>query len=199
MECIGAASNGYEAVSLATQINPDIILMDIEMEHQSAGIQAAKQIHESLPHIKMIMLTVHKDDNIVFASFQSGIVDYLTKDASPFEITEAVREAYNDVSPIRPIVADKIRNEFQRLKKTEQSLMYVLQIISDLTKSELQILSLLCEGKTRREIAEIRSVEHDTIKKQISSLLKKFNAESTRQMVNGINDLKIFEIIKKIK
>lgn len=82
LEVVATAENGYEAVMMAAMHEPDIILMDIQMEHNMAGIEAAKQINEKLPNIKIIMLTVHKDDSIVFAAFQTGIVDYVLKTAS---------------------------------------------------------------------------------------------------------------------
>lgn len=198
LELVASAKNGYEVVMLGALHKPDIILMDIQMEHNLAGIEAAKQINEKLPDIKIIMLTVHKDDNIIFAAFQTGIVDYIIKTCSDEEIIDAIYSAQKNLSPIRPMVAEKIRNEFQRMKDSEKSLLYVLRIISDLTPSELKVLQLLAEHKTRRQIAEIRCVEEDTIKKQINSILKKFNKNNYKQVLAIIEDLKIFEVIKKI-
>ncbi len=79
LELVATARSGYEAVMMAAIHHPDIILMDIQMENNMAGIEAAKQINEKLGDIKIIMLTVHKDDNIIFAAFQTGIVDYILK------------------------------------------------------------------------------------------------------------------------
>ncbi|WP_028547564.1 response regulator transcription factor [Paenibacillus sp. UNC451MF] len=198
MESVASASSGYEAVLYAALHQPDIILMDIEMEDPLAGIHAAKQINEKLPHIKIIVLTVHKDDNIIFAAFQTGIMDYILKTAEKEEIVEAIRSAYYNRSPIRPMIAEKIREEFVRIKKTETSLLYVIQIISELTPSELQVLKLLCENKTRKQISEERTVEYETIKKQVGSILKKFKMQSTAEVVATVNELKIFEVLKKL-
>ncbi|ULL18002.1 DNA-binding response regulator [Paenibacillus sp. H1-7] len=198
MESVASANSGYEAVLYAALHQPDIVLMDIEMEDPLAGIHAAKQIHEKLPHIKIIVLTVHKDDNIIFAAFQTGIMDYILKTAEKEEIIEAIRSAYHNRSPIRPMIAEKIREEFVRVKKTEASLLYLIQIISELTPSELQVLKLLCENKTRKQISEERSVEYETIKKQVGSILKKFKMQSTAEVVASVNELKIFEVLKKL-
>lgn len=198
LELVGSAKNGYESVILAATHNPDIILLDIQMENNMAGIEAAKQINEKLPNIKIIMLTVHKDDSVVFAAFQTGIVDYLIKTASDEEILGAIYSAYNNLSPIRPIIAEKIRNEFQRMKESEQSILFILKIISELTPSELKVLQLLYENKTRKEIAAIRCVEQDTIKKQINSILKKFNKSNYKEVLKIINDLNIFDMIKRL-
>ncbi|UKS25334.1 response regulator transcription factor [Paenibacillus sp. HWE-109] len=197
-ECVARATSGYETVSLAGSHQPDVILMDIEMESQYAGIHAAKLVHEKHPQIKIIVLTVHKDENFIFAAFQTGITDYLLKDASDSEVIEAVRAAFNNESPIRPMIAEKIREEFVRVKKAETSLLNIIQIISELTPSELQVLRLLCEGKKRKQIADERCVEYETIKKQINSILKKFQMPDAAAVVRTINDLRIFEVLKKL-
>ncbi|GIP35187.1 response regulator transcription factor [Paenibacillus sp. J2TS4] len=198
IELVASAKSGYEAVLYAAMHQPDIILMDIEMEDAYAGIHAAKQIHEKLPHIRIIVITVHNDDNIIFAAFQSGIKDYILKSAPAEEIADAIRQAHGDQSPIRPIIAQKIRDEFVRVKRNEASLLYIIRIISELTPSELQVLKLLCENKSRREIALERSVELETIKKQISSILKKFDMPSAADVVSAVNELKIFDVLKKL-
>lgn len=198
MELVECAKSGYEVVMMAALYKPDVILMDIQMEHNLAGIEAAKQINEKLPDIKIIMLTIHKDDNVVFAAFQTGVVDYIIKTCEDDEILDAIRSAHENLSPIRPMIAEKIRSEFQRMKDSEKSLLYVVRIISDLTPSELKVLQLLNERKTRKQISEIRCVEQDTIKKQINSILRKFEKSNYKEVLAVINDLKIFEVIKKL-
>lgn len=198
MELISSVESGHEAIEAAIEYQPDIILMDVEMEEPLAGINAARQIHELFPHIKIIIVTVHKDDNIIFAAFQTGIIDYLVKSAAQEEVIEAIRSAYRDSSPIRPMIAKSIRSEFVRIKRTESSILFVIQIISELTPSELQVLKLLCEKKTRKQIAEERCVEYETVKKQMTSILKKFNMASSADIISTVNELKIFELLKKI-
>lgn len=198
MKCIASAKSGEEAVKQAETHEPDIVLMDIEMEDKLAGIHAAKQIFDRFPDIKIIVVTVHKDDNIIFAAFQTGIIDYLLKSAPKEEIVDAIRSAYADRSPIRPMIAQKIREEFVRIKKTETSMIYIIRIISELTPSELQVLRLLCENKTRRQIAEERIVESETVKKQINSILKKFNMKRSAEVVKAVNEMRIFEVLKKL-
>lgn len=192
---VGSATSGAEAVELSVKKNPNVILMDIEMEDNMAGITAAAEIHEKVPDAKVIMLTIHKDDNIIFAAFQTGIVDYVIKSASSEEITEAINAAVTGSSPIRPLIAGKIRNEFARIKQMENNFVSVFKIISTLSPAELEVLRLLCMGKTRKEIAEKRSVELDTIKQQISSILKKFNKKRTKEIIRMMNDLEVFDMI----
>lgn len=198
MKCIASAQSGEEAVRQAEKHQPDIVLMDIEMEDKLAGIHAAKQIFDKFPDIKIIVVTVHKDDNIIFAAFQSGIIDYLLKSAPKEEIVDAIRLAYADRSPIRPMIAQKIREEFARIKNTESSMIYIVRVISELTPSELQVLKLLCENKTRKQIAEERIVESETVKKQINSILKKFDMKRSADVVKAVNEMKIFEVLKNL-
>jgi DNA-binding NarL/FixJ family response regulator len=198
LELAGSAKSGYEAIALAATKKADIVLMDIEMESQMAGIKAAAEINKISPSTKIIMLTIHQDNNIVFAAFQIGIVDYLIKSAPKEEILEAIYSASKNQSPIRPIIAEKIRQEFARIKKSEDNLAQSFQVISNLTQSELEVLKLLCNGLKRKEIADIRTVEIETIKKQINSLLKKFDKSSTKEIVKKVNELKILDMIKDI-
>jgi DNA-binding NarL/FixJ family response regulator len=198
LSLVASAKSGYEAVAYAAIKKPDIVLMDIEMESQMAGVKAASEINKILPDTKIVMLTVHQDNNIVFAAFQTGIVDYLMKSAPKEEILEAIYSAANNQSPIRPIIAEKIRQEFARIKKSEDHLTHFFKIIANLTPSELEVLKLLCSGLKRKEIAEARAVEIETIKKQISSLLKKFDKNSTKEIVIDVTELKLFDMIKDI-
>lgn len=194
----GSLSSGESTVAFASGYKPDIILMDIEMETPLAGIEAAKAIHELMPDTKIIVLTVHEDDNIVFAAFQTGIVDYMIKSATPEEIIEGIRSAYQDDSPIRPIIAKKLRNELVRIKKSEARLMSALNTVSTLTPSELEILKLLCQSYNRQQIAEMRSVEVETIKKQINGILRKFSLQRTKEVVSLMKELNIFEVINTL-
>lgn len=197
MELVPSASTGHDAVEHATIYKPDVILMDIEMENKYAGIMAAKEISENLMNTKIIILTVHMDDNIIFSAFQTGIIDYLVKDAPIDEIIDAIKSAFNNLSPIRPLIAEKIRNEFRRVKNSEESLYQNISLVSKLTASEVEVLKLFCENKSKKEIAKIRCVEEDTIKKQVNHILKKFNKRSMKEVVKTINHLKIFDVLNR--
>jgi DNA-binding NarL/FixJ family response regulator len=195
LNLLPSGSSGYEALLLAGIHKPDIILLDIEMEDKYAGITAAKEINKSLPETKIVILTAHSDDNIVFAAFQTGIVDYILKTAPTKEIIDAIRNAYRDLSPIRPIIAKKIREEFKRTRGREESLLYTLKLISSLTPSELDVLMMIANGKTRRQIASERFVELGTVKKQINTILRKCEQKRTSSLVAIMKELKIIEII----
>ncbi len=194
-EVVGLAASGKEAVALALETRPDIVLMDIEMETRTAGIDASAQILDHFPQVKIIILTVHKDDHLIFQSYQTGVVDYILKSEEPEIVVQGIRTAYHSHSPIRGDIAESIRSEFKRIKETESSMLYILGTLPQLTYSEQQVLKLLCQNKTRREIAEERFVELDTIKKQTTSILRKFKVNSTAEIVAIMQELKIVDLL----
>lgn len=198
MKVIGTAYSGEEAVEKACALKPDIILMDIEMETRTAGLDASEQILAMLPKTKIIILTVYEEDEFVFNAFQLGVSDYLLKNAAAEEIVSCIRDAYNNCSPIRPVIAQKIRREFQRVKKSEQSFLYCLHIITEMTQTEIDILDLLSQGYSRSQICKIRYVELSTVKTHIKSILKKFNKNSTAEVIELMNELQIFDYIRNI-
>ena len=195
-EIVGNAKTGYEATILATLHRPDVILMDIEMENKTAGITATREILKRFPELKIIILTVYEEDDLVFAAFQAGVVDYIVKNAKPHDIVTAIRDAYENRSPIRPTIAQKIRKEFRRVKTAEASFLYYLNIVTQLTATELDVLDLLVQGKSRAAICAIRNVEANTVKSQIHSILRKFDKHSSEEVVEVLKQLKIFDTLR---
>lgn len=186
IEVCAAVSTGKEAVQMARARHPDVILMDIEMETKRAGLDAARMILKEFPQTKIIILTVYEDDALVFEAFELGVCDYILKNAKPAEIVRSISDAYHNLSPIRPIIAEKIRREFQRIKKKESSLAHYLHILSQLTPTEIDILNLIYKGYSRTDICEIRCVELSTVKTQIHSILKKFNLNSMSEVIREL-------------
>lgn len=199
IEVVGTASSGSEAVELSLKSQPDIVLMDIEMETRNAGIEASEKIYTLLPQTKIVILTVHQEDEYVLSAFQAGIVDYIPKSSSPMEVASALKMAYNNNSPIRAGIAEKIRKEFMRIKKSERNILQTLDILLKLTESEFNLIDLVRQGKTRKEIAEIRCVEVSTVKTQINNILKKFNVHSTREIAELLDTLNSEEILNKLR
>lgn len=142
-----------------------------------------------------LILTVYEDDETVFEAFRLGVADYVLKNSAPEELIVCVRDAYLNRSPIRPAIARKIRDEFQRIKKQENSLLYCIQIVSQLTQTELDILTLMSRGYTRSQICEIRCVELSTVKSQIHTILKKFGKNNMQELISMLNHLHVLEYL----
>lgn len=191
MKVIGTANSGQEIVELAKQKEYDIILMDIEMEHMSAGIEATKRIRDEDPHAKIIFLTAHGTDEIILQAMATGAIDYIIKGKSNEKLIEHIKSAYNGESLMGKEVKDIIIREYSRLKESEENLVIFINNLSKLTKAEREIIHLLLQKKKVKEIAEIRSVELVTVKTQISAILKKFNEKRTKNIVKKINELQL--------
>ena len=182
IEVVAEVGTGEEACKTARKLNPDVILMDIEMEAKDAGIRATGEILAEMPDIKIIILTVYEEDELVFSAFRLGACDYVLKNASNEEIVNAVTSAYRGQSPIRPEIADKTY---------ESSFLFMLNILSTLTPKELDTLYLLSTGYNKRQICEMRCVEMSTVKSQVHSILKKFNKKKISEIITTESDRKL--------
>lgn len=199
MRIIAAVGTGAEAVEKALtarngEDHPDVILMDLEMETPRAGVEAIRTLACQAPEIRCVVLTHFSDDDTVFAAFEAGATDYVLKDASAAEILEAVRAAARDMSPLRPQIAGMIRSEFRAMRSERALLTATLNIVYRLTPTELNLLRLLAEGKSRSEIARLRHVEASTIRTHVGNILKKFGESSVGDVVDRLRRLGIFEI-----
>lgn len=194
MKVIDAVGTGTEAVERALATKPDVMLMDIEMETPRAGVNAIHRLAMQGSNIRSVVLTHFSDDETVFAAFEAGAIDYVLKDSSAAEILAAVRAAARDMSPIRPQVARMIRNEFRMMRSERAALVATLNIVYRLTPSELELLRLLAEGKSKTEISQLRHVESSTIRTHVGNILKKFGESSVSDVVDRLRRLGIFDI-----
>ncbi len=188
IEVVGDVESGTEACALAKKLKPDVVLMDIEMECKDAGIRATGEILAENPQIKIIILTVYEEDELIFSAFRLGACDYILKNSSEEDIISGVIGAYHNSSPIRPEIADKIRNEFQRVKTYESSFLFMLNLLSTLTPRELDTLYLLSNGYSKKDVCEMRCVEMSTVKSQVHNILKKFNKKKIADIITTDTD-----------
>lgn len=191
MTVVGQASKGSEIVKLAAETDCDIILMDIEMENLKAGITAAETIRADKPQQKIIFLTAHETENMIFTAMGTGAVDYVVKGCSEEELLSHIRAAYIGKPIMEANIQTKLMQEYSRLRRSERSLLFFINNISQLTAAERELIHLLLQGKKAQEIADIRCVELVTVKTQVKSLLRKFNCSRTKEIVKLINELNI--------
>ncbi|QNK60285.1 MULTISPECIES: response regulator [Paenibacillus] len=192
LEWVGAAATGNEAVELAQRQEPDIMLMDIEMETHQDGIEAANRLSLLRPNIGIIFLTVHEDEETIYKAYTlSNARDYLVKSAEHDEIIRCIESAYTEQQHGSSSMSSKLKSEFSRLKQTESKLIRFMGILSQLTQAEREIIKLLLAENKVEHIARIRMVETVTIKSQINTLLKKFGMKRTREIVGLIHELNV--------
>jgi DNA-binding NarL/FixJ family response regulator len=167
LEIIGQASNGQEAIAIAEQLQPDVILMDIQMPICD-GIEATQVIHQRYPGIKILILSTFDDDDYICRSLQAGALGYLLKDTTATQIANAIRTVSQDHSQLSPTVAKKV---FAKLSTPQSDFNQPLYYL-DLNQREQVVLQHLAEGKTNREIAQILHLSEGTIKNYVTKILR---------------------------
>ena len=191
IEVVAFASSGREAVEVALREKPDVVLMDIQMETRTAGIEAIGAIHSADPDIRCIVVTIHEDDKYLFQAYQSGASDYITKTMEPEAIVTAIRDVYENELQLRPQVAKKFIREYQRLQANQSQVQDALRVMLLLSAAEYEVLKLINDGYSYRDIARQRFVEESTIRSQANHILKKFNKKRMRDVVSMLRDLNI--------
>lgn len=191
MEVVGEAATGAELVRLAAQREFDLGLVDIEMENPTAGIRAAEQILDQQPDKLLIFLTAHETENMILMSMGAGAVDYIVKGVSDEELLLHIRKAWAGEAMLEKRIQHAVLKEYTRLRRSEQSLLFFINNVSQLTPTERALVRYLLDGKKIREIAQERYVEQVTVKTQVKSLLRKFGCSRTKEIVNMIRDLNV--------
>ncbi len=195
MEVIGIVSSGMEAVNFVNNSEPDIILMDIQMETRTAGIDSTKVILASHPSVKVIILTILEDDDLLFQAYCAGVMDYIIKTDSITQVLTSIREVYNNQLILRPQYAGKIIDELSHVKEQQKSLFMFMNVLTRLSNSEFEILKSLYSGMTYREISESRYVSSVTVKSQIHSILKKFGMRNIKEVIKELKLIGFEQII----
>lgn len=199
MELLAAARSGSEICRLVDEAGelPDIILMDIEMETLTAGIDASETIHGRHPQIRIVFMTAHEADEMINSGMGTGAVDYVIKGCDDQVLLDHIRKAYRGVSVLDSRIQQSIMREYTRLRKSEHSLVFLLNNVTQLTPTEKEIVSLLLEDKKVREIAQLRNVELVTVKTQIKSLLNKFGCHRSREIVDLIRQMNLESFFRR--
>ncbi len=192
LEVVGDASNGEEAIRMAVQSNPDVILMDLRMPVID-GVEATKRIMQISKKSKVIVLTTFDDDENVFEGLRAGAVGYLLKDVSSEKLTEAIRAANRGEYFLLPSIVAKVVTEFSKIShptpKNFDSFM------SDpLSPREIEILRLVATGASNREIADKLVISEGTVKNHLSNILGKLGVHDRMQAVLKAKELGIINI-----
>lgn len=198
IDVIGVARSGEDALRVVEECEPDIVLMDIQMETETAGIDAIEQIKMNNEKVKIIVFTIHEEEDILFKAFGAGALDFIVKTSSVVDIINSIKNSYNNKLSIRPEYAGKILTEFSRMQNERRSLIFTLNIMSKVTRSEFEILKAFYYGSSSKEIAEQRCVEELTIRVQVNKILKKFQMRRMKDVIELLKGLSIFDIYKSL-
>ena len=174
-QVIGAAQDGAEAVELAAQKQPDLILMDLKMPIMN-GSEATRQIRAKFPHIKILVLTTYDDDEWVFDAIRAGASGYLLKDTSRQKIVEAIRGTMDGKSFVDPAIAGKLLNQVASRQTQPASIL-----TDKLTERELDVLRLIAKGINNSEIAIQLHLSEGTVRNHVSAILEKLGVSDRTQ------------------
>ena len=174
LEIVGQANHGLEAIALSATLEPDVILMDVRMP-VCDGVQATQQIHEQFPQIRILVLTTFDEDDDVWRSLQAGAAGYILKNTPSEQVAAAIRTVYQGHSQLGPTIAQKVFAQLQ--SPTPQPENYQ-DWFSD---RELEVLKLLAEGMSNREIAETLFLSEGTIKNHITRILSQLGVRDRTQ------------------
>jgi len=173
MEVIGEAADGIQAVQMACELKPDVILMDMVMPRMG-GLEAIRKIKEECPEARILVLTSFSDDETVFPAIKAGALGYMLKNTSPNLLLSAIRDVYQGNSSMSPDIANKLMSELQR--KSD------LPLTKDpLTQREMDVLKLVAQGFTNQEIADQLVISEGTVRTHVSNILSKLHLANRTQ------------------
>ncbi|MFC2026206.1 response regulator [Chloroflexota bacterium] len=173
MAVIGEAKDGFEAVELAYTLQPDVVLLDLQMPRKG-GIEAIREIKKENPEARILVLTSFSEDEMVYASIKAGAMGYLLKDSTPQEILRAIRDVYQGEVSMQPSIATKLMHELQRtssLPPTEEPL----------TAREEEVLILIAQGLANQEIADMLVISERTVRTHVTNILGKLHLANRTQ------------------
>jgi DNA-binding NarL/FixJ family response regulator len=174
LQVVGEAADGREAVKKATELKPDVILMDIAMANLN-GLEATKQIKKVLPSVKVIMLTMHKNEEYILQSFQAGASGYILKEGAVEELVSAIRSIHSDKSFLSPSISKTLIDAYLR---------------------KMETLQLIAEGYTNREVAKQLFISVKTVEAHRAHIMQKLNIHDIAKLVKyaiqkGLVDLNV--------
>jgi DNA-binding NarL/FixJ family response regulator len=180
IDVVGEAEDGAAALAMAEELAPDVVLMDVRMPKVS-GIEAARSISQAVPAARILMLTVSDDEDDLYEAIKAGANGYLLKEISIEEVASAIRSVVTGQSLISPSMASKLLTEFTALAKRADERQSMPS--PRLTDRELEVLKLVAQGMSNREIAGELFISENTVKNHVRNILEKLHLHSRMEAV----------------
>jgi two-component system response regulator NreC len=178
MQVAGEAADGREAVRLAAELQPDIVIIDIGMPLLN-GIDATAQILRETPDIGVIILSMHADESYIMRALNAGAKGYLLKDSADDDLPKAVRTVAEGRPFFSPVIAKTLLEDYVRLMREHR----VQDSYELLTEREREVLQLLAEGKSNKEVASLLGLSPYTVESHRNNLMQKLNLHNTADIV----------------
>jgi len=183
LRCIGVWATAEDALKKIDAFRPHVVLMDINLPGMS-GIDATARLKQFLPEIKVVMVTVYRDHDKIFAALKAGACGYLLKRSNPAEIRQAIHDVRTGGAPMSPEIARRVVEAFHQSPRTEPGLLEDVK----LSKRETEILELLCEGLANKEIADRLNISVETVRVHLKHVYEKLHVRSRTEAAMKFRD-----------
>jgi two-component system NarL family response regulator len=180
IEVVGEASTGLEAVKMARELMPDVVLIDIKMPDMD-GVEATRHIKRESPHIHIIFVTMLGEDEFVFAGMRAGARGYVLKEADPETLVRAIRAVYHGELLLSPSIAKRVLEYFTRLQEDKADAARFL--FDGLTEREVEVLRSLAQGLSNKEIARKLFISEKTVKNHLYNIFQKLQVYDRSQAI----------------
>ena len=175
-QLVGAVEDGRTLIETTLNLQPDLVILDISMPRLN-GIEAAKKLKKQAPAVKLIFVTMHADTAYINAAFRAGASGYLLKQSAATELMQAVQSVMNDKFYMTPLITKEVMTSFLNPTQTR------LATIDDLTTRQHEILQLVAEGLSAKEIAEQLKISHRTVEFHKTKIMEQLNVHSTTDLI----------------
>jgi DNA-binding NarL/FixJ family response regulator len=182
IEVVGEAATGDEALSLATNLQPDVVIMDLRMPGMN-GIEATRRILHTSPHIRILVVTLFEDDDSVFAALRAGARGYVLKDADEAEVLRAIRAVGTGEAIFSPAIATRLIDFFAAQHPT-----VAREVFPTLTEREREILHLIAQGRSNAEIARELTLSVKTVSNYVSNIFSKLQVADRAEAIIRARD-----------
>ncbi len=188
MQVIGEAEDGHAAIQLTRELEPDVILMDIAMPRLN-GLEAIQKIRKSFPHIHILVLTMHENEEYIRQILASGAMGYILKDAAFKDLLSAIRVVHKGEAVLSPAITRLVIEDYLRWGDLRPN-----NIDNGLSPREREVLQLIAEGYTNKEIAGILCISIKTVQAHRSNLMAKLDLHDRSELIKYAIRKKIIEI-----
>ena len=171
---IGEAASGEEAIQLATELAPDVVLIDLSMPGLG-GIEAIRQIKKMSPHSQIVVLTSFQEDEYIFPTLRAGALSYVMKDIQARDLADTIRQAHRGESILHPRIAARVVQELRGARKDTPN------VFTELSDREMDVLRLIAHGDSNATIAQKLSISEQTVKGHVSNILGKLHMADRTQ------------------
>lgn len=175
---VGEAQNAQEAIARTRELVPEVVLLDVAMPGVS-GLAVARELHRQWPEIKVLMLTMHEDEDYFFEAVDAGASGYVLKEASPEELLAAIETVHRGGIAFHPSLARRLLDDYlRRVRAGQEGASYL-----DLTDREREVLRLTAEGRSARELADLLALSPKTVERHRSNLMRKLNLHNRSELI----------------